>query len=434
MTDKKIKMIFDATHLSYMAEKNGMRSAIFFVTKNLLLEFCRNPELDIYLFCDYKRLEYLKKLVKDGNFPENCKILDTEKAVNPFMIFMAKIACVCRKENGKDNFIKKILRFFAFRCFHFFDEHKGISRRLISLFDKYDVYFSPYEPILPEVDRAKIKSYLFLHDAIPLVLDGFYKENNFSRDWFKTLMKSLRAENTYFANSEHTKNDFIKYSPDITSKNIVVAPLGANENFYQEKNIEKIEKIKRKYKIPPDKKYLFSLCNLEPRKNLVFAVKNFIEFIKKNNVEDFIFVIGGGSWVKLVYHLEKYVENFDDFKDKILKIGYVDDEDLPILYSGAEMFVYPSFYEGFGMPILEAMQCGCPVICSNTSSMPEVIGDCGIMIDPKSDEDLISAFEKMYFDETFRNSCHEKGLERAKIFSWKKCADIIIEKIKSDLN
>ena len=104
------------------------------------------------------------------------------------------------------------------------------------------------------------------------------------------------------------------------------------------------------------------------------------------------------------------------------------------LYSGAEMFIYPSFYEGFGMPVLEAMKCGLPVICSNTTSLPEVIGDCGIQINPYSDKELVEAMEKMYFDREFRDVCIRKGLERVKLFTWKKCVDIITNTIVTKVN
>ena len=104
------------------------------------------------------------------------------------------------------------------------------------------------------------------------------------------------------------------------------------------------------------------------------------------------------------------------------------------LYSGAEMFLFPSLYEGFGIPVLEAMKCGLPVICSNTTSLPEVIGDCGIKINPTSDQEMLSAMEKMYFDRDFREKCIEKGVERAKLFTWKKCVDVISETIKKDVN
>lgn len=131
--------------------------------------------------------------------------------------------------------------------------------------------------------------------------------------------------------------------------------------------------------------------------------------------------------------IEDELSSLGDFKDKIIKTGYIEDEDLPILYSAAESFVYPSLYEGFGMPVLEAMQCGCPVITSNRTSIPEVIADAGIQINPEKDEELISAYEKMYFDESFRHECTRRGLERAKDFSWKKCVDIIVNTIGENL-
>ena len=102
-------------------------------------------------------------------------------------------------------------------------------------------------------------------------------------------------------------------------------------------------------------------------------------------------------------------------------------------YSNALCFIYPSLYEGFGLPVLEAMQCGCPVITSNSSSLPEVIGDCGIQINPKSNEELVAAYKKMYFDDIFRQTCIQKGIERSKQFSWEKCALNILSYIEQNL-
>ena len=130
--------------------------------------------------------------------------------------------------------------------------------------------------------------------------------------------------------------------------------------------------------------------------------------------------------------LNKNINDLGEKQKKILRIGYVEDEDMSALYSGAEMFIYPSLYEGFGIPVLEAMKCGLPVICSNLTSLPEVIGDCGIQINPYSDEELIQAMEKMYYDRDFREKCIVKGLERAKLFTWKKCLDVIENEIKKD--
>jgi glycosyltransferase involved in cell wall biosynthesis len=116
-------------------------------------------------------------------------------------------------------------------------------------------------------------------------------------------------------------------------------------------------------------------------------------------------------------------------KEKIIFTGYVEDDDLPFLYSGARCFCYMSIYEGFGLPPLEAMQCGTPVITSNTSSLPEVVGDAGIMLDPHDVEGLVDAFNRVLNNETLRNEMIAKGLEQAKKFSWDQCVEIIVEKM-----
>ena len=141
-------------------------------------------------------------------------------------------------------------------------------------------------------------------------------------------------------------------------------------------------------------------------------------------------MLGGGAWDGFIEKFEKEVPDFSKHKDKIIRAGYVDDEDLEVLYSNAEWFVYTSQYEGFGMPPLEAMACGTAVITSNNSSLPEVVGDAGIMIDWDSDEQHVAAYEKYYFDKKFRDKMAKKGLERSKQFSWEKAADIIVEQFK----
>jgi glycosyltransferase involved in cell wall biosynthesis len=112
---------------------------------------------------------------------------------------------------------------------------------------------------------------------------------------------------------------------------------------------------------------------------------------------------------------------------KIIRLGYIDDEDVNTLYSHSIFFTYLSKYEGFGMPPLEAMQAGTPVITSNNSSMPEVVGDAAIMIDCDSEEQCIKAFEDLYFNEGLRQRYIQKGIERGKIFTWEKTADKMMD-------
>jgi len=117
----------------------------------------------------------------------------------------------------------------------------------------------------------------------------------------------------------------------------------------------------------------------------------------------------------------------------IIFTDFIDDEDLPFLYSGAEMFLYPSLYEGFGLPVLEAMACGTPVIASNLSSLPEVIGEAGILIDPLNVEEIVQAMEKLSKDKRLQEELQKKGLERAKLFSWERAAEETMELYKEML-
>ena len=125
--------------------------------------------------------------------------------------------------------------------------------------------------------------------------------------------------------------------------------------------------------------------------------------------------------------IEQTLQKIAQYKDRIIITGYVPDEDLSAIYSGATAFVFPSLYEGFGLPILEAMQCGTPVISSNSTSLPEVVGDAGILVDPKDQDQLCQAMLDILNDDTLRETLKQKGLERAKQFSWEKCANETVE-------
>lgn len=436
MSEKKLKLLYDASFVSFLLDKSAKRSGIFFVAYNLYRELLKKDDIELTLYCNYRRYWYLKDVLA------NCKELGNNEQIkvicdtNALLSFCSYLNYISQKRaDKKDNFAKKVARFITYRAFKIYDKFATYDRSFETKIKNFDVCLSPFGVFPMEIRKnKKLKRFLFLHDAIPIIMKNLYGEECFNDfKWFYDVVETINKQDYYFADSISTRNDFIKYVPNINPENIEVTYLGANENFYHEENIEKINKVKAKYNIPLDKKYNFSLCSLEPRKNLIFAIKNFIEFIKKNNIDDFVFVLGGGHWDKFLALLEKEINDLDDYKNKILKIGYVDDEDLAALFSGAEMFVYPSVYEGFGMPVLEAMQCGCPVITSNVSSLPEVIGDAGIQIDPYKNEELVEAYEKMYFDENFRKECSQKGLDRAKNFSWEKCVNKVLAVIKSKI-
>jgi glycosyltransferase involved in cell wall biosynthesis len=127
---------------------------------------------------------------------------------------------------------------------------------------------------------------------------------------------------------------------------------------------------------------------------------------------------------------ETFGELHEDLQSKIVRLGYVDDSDVNMLYSNSLFFAYMSQYEGFGMPLLEAMQAGAPVITANNSSLPEVVGGAALAIDYNDEEACIKAMEAYYFDEDLRQAYIKKGFERAKLFTWDKTVNLMVNKIK----
>ena len=417
----KIKIVYDATILAQGLEKNSGRSGIYFVALNIL-KILLKKDINIILYCQSDKFKNLKNAIEKELNLKKIKILHNSKSV-----FHENLKNQSNKLKIEHKIIKKILlQLFLivvspiFKLYEFFYEIY-LNKNLL----KYDVFFSPVF-IIPE--NVQINHCTILYDLIPKLLPAYHRDTD-KNSWYGRLIDSLNQNDFYFAISEHTRQDFLKYFPQIDPNKITTTLLACDEKFEPKgKNLN--PDIRVKYNIPEGKKYIFSLCSLEPRKNLIRTVKTFIQFVKKNNIDDTVFVLGGGQWDEFIPKLDAEIEGLGEYKDKIIKAGYVDDEDLPALYSAAEWFVYTSMYEGFGLPPLEAMSCGCPVITSNNSSLPEVVGDAGIMIDWDSDEQHIEAYEKYYFDKDLKESNSRKGLTRAKQFSWEKCVNEMIESIK----
>lgn len=421
---EKINLLYDATIVCNIMAKNSSRSGIFFVAYNVLLEFLKRPQYNVYLYAD--DLIKLNEII--DTYPEfaGCKIYR-------FSFLQEWVAYFRNKKNeNKLNGGLSLLRGVYGLTASILKKCYLLSEKAIKMKD-IDAFFSPMNAVPDIVKRNKhIKCYTVLHDAIPLIKDNTISP--YAHKWFNKLVKSVDEQSFYFANSEYTKQDFLKYIPKLNAEHISVVPLSTGKPYRKIVDVDEINEVKRKYNIPLDKKYMFSLCSLNPRKNLIFSIRNFLKFTAKNKLEDYILVLGGAYFDGFEKVMNEELSEFGDLSDKILRIGYVDDEDLSALYSGAEVFLFPSLYEGFGIPVLEAMQCGLPVICSNCTSIPEVIGDCGIQINPHNDEEMVSAMEKMSFDKPFYDECAQKGMERAKLFTWQKCGDIMDEKIQGVLS
>ena len=416
---KKLKLIYDASIVVNTTNANWARSGVYFSALNLLKEFAKRDDIELVLYCKTDDKNKAKKFLKDLLKKDFACIFEfvPSKLIIALKRTIEKLPPLISKPFYKANDLRKKLK------------NKNPQKKPNTQDpNEYNACYLSAAYDLParfKHDESIIK-YAIAYDVMPLIFPQYYKDS--VDGWLQT----FKIFNNYFSISQHTKKDYLKHLEHLKEQNITTALLACDESFKPANN-EQINLAKQKYKIPENKKYIFSLCTLEPRKNLIRTLKTFIEFIKKNNIDDLVFVLGGGHWEIFIKELEKSIDDLGAYKDKILKIGYVDDKDLAPLYSGALFFVYTSQYEGFGLPPLEAMSCGSAVITSDNSSLPEVVGDAGIMIAYDSDEAHIKAYEKYYFDENFRKENAKKGLERSGLFSWQKCADIMVNKMKQDL-
>jgi len=232
----------------------------------------------------------------------------------------------------------------------------------------------------------------------------------------------VRNFERHFYNRAHLVEHFITISEfvrqeiietlHIAPEKVTAIPLGV-ENTFKKMPGSEVSHYLNKRELPD--RYILTVGTHEPRKNIANLVRALAN-TRKNHV---LVSIGWPGWLNTEFHQE--VRRLK-LEDRVICLGHVPDEELVLLYSGASLMVYPSLYEGFGLPILEAMACGCPVICSNTSSMPEVAGDAAILISPEDEMALAEAIDNIMEDERLSQSLIQLGYSRASAFNWNNTA------------
>ncbi len=280
-----------------------------------------------------------------------------------------------------------------------------------------DLFHSPFFPLPDQGDGSgRLKRFLTVYDLVPILYPQFFE---FHEDHLlHRILQSLKHEDWVLCISHSTKNDLCNYLKFDPARVFVTHPAAASDFFYLCSDVEKIEMTKKKYKIP-EAPYILSVNTLEPRKNIDHAIRCFARLVQENNIDLNFVLVGTKGWdYAKIFHA---ISDSGSIKERIILTGYVADEDLAALYSGAQAFVYPSFYEGFGLPPLEAMQCGLPIITSNTSSIPEVVGDAAIMLDPLDMDGLADSIFRIYKNPSLRAEMSARSIARAAQFSWDRC-------------
>lgn len=240
----------------------------------------------------------------------------------------------------------------------------------------------------------------------------------------KELPKSLTRAQAIITISEYVKLEILK-NFSINEEKIHVVTLGVSNRF-RPKTREELMPVLKKYKLQ-DTQYLLSVATLEPRKNLNGLLDAYSILPSAIRQKYKLVIIGAAGWLNK--NLLRRIEVLQR-RGEIIATGYVEEKDLPDLYAGAHAFALPSLYEGFGLPVLEAMASGIPVLTSDSSSMPEVAGNCAILTDANDISNISSGLEKLLTDNHWQKSAISLGLQRAKTFSWDNCVDRTVQVYK----
>ncbi len=283
-----------------------------------------------------------------------------------------------------------------------------------------DVFFMPIQA-LPFIHPKN--SVITVHD---IAYEFFPKAfSGFMGFYLKlTTRWGVRRAKKIVTVSETTKNDVVRvYHTD--PKKIKAIHLGLNP-YIASTNYEQTQSVLDKYLLTY-KKYILFVGTLQPRKNIINLIDAYLKIRHENRIEEKLVIAGGRGWL-----WEPIVEKINANKDNgVTYLEYVPQDDLPKLYSGATLLALPSIYEGFGLPPLEAMACATPVVVSNISSLPEVVGDAGVLVDPNSVNSIAGGLLKVLANRHLQADMATKGLARAKQFNWETTAREILTLFES---
>jgi glycosyltransferase involved in cell wall biosynthesis len=284
-----------------------------------------------------------------------------------------------------------------------------------------DVFFSPYYkiPLL-----SKTKTILSIFDVTYLLVEP-YRSSWRNKFYIKNFIQlASRKAKRIITSSHSTKNDLLKIL-HLPEEKIEVIYLGVNPKFQAILEKNKRDYIKKKYSI--QKRYLLYVGNFLPHKNVKSLIAAY-NLLPENIRREYSLVLGGGRPKGFKQDIEQ--SRLSD-SQSIIYCGDIVDEDLPALYSGAELFVFPSLYEGFGLPPVEAMACGCPVASSHASSLPEILDNAALFFNPYQVEEISKTVKLILENKDLRENLRQKGLERAKLFVSARMAEKIIAAFKT---
>lgn len=233
--------------------------------------------------------------------------------------------------------------------------------------------------------------------------------------------RTIRRSTAVLTPSEYSRRDIVDFY-GLAPEKIVVAPCAADPIFRSIRDQAALARILTRYHT--GERFILCVGNVQPRKNLKTLIDAYVRVRRADATQHKLVMVGRKAWL---YDDTFAAARASGYQDDLIFTGYVPDDDLVALYNAADLFVYPSLFEGFGLPPLEAMACGTPVVTSNTSALPETVGNAALTIDPLDVEALAQAMATVLNEEAVHAALSERGIKRASVFSWEATARIILD-------
>jgi len=277
------------------------------------------------------------------------------------------------------------------------------------------IYHSPFYEIPEAVAQSRaVQSVQTIHDLIPIFHPEWFPSGD---DSVRSMLARLNPRTHIVTVSEATRDDFCQHTGTDPARVTPIHLAASPTLFHPVTDPDARQRIRQRYQLG-DAPYLLSLATFEPRKNLDRLIRSFVTIAQSGDLpaEVKLVLVGARGW-KLDQILNELASH-QALQSRIVVTGFVPDAELASLYSGATGFVYPSLYEGFGLPPLEAMQCGLPVITSRIPALREVVGEAALYVSPTDTDDLCQAMVKLVRSDTLRADLAQQGLQRARLFSW----------------
>jgi glycosyltransferase involved in cell wall biosynthesis len=429
-----IKIAYDISNLGVYFNRYDAMHGINRVVDEVLTQICKRDDLEItavaldgtdLLNDNIKALLYLE----NRKPPLNCEFNYTFYA-GPGLTKAYKKVFLATESKALDRsplhrpraLSLRYLRAVLYRMAHY---HRVEFPKRVFDRNRFHVFHCPHLSPPPKELTGDLPRVLTVYDLIPVVRPDFVNENQ-SRV-LRTFLNGIDVHRDWvICISDFTKKEFCE-TTGMSPERVAVAPLAAADFFRRVTDHEVIAATRLRYQIP-EGDYLLCLAAPQPRKNLAHLIRSFFRLLDEQRLPDTYLVLAGSREQGWMYdEIFATAESSSKYSSRLIFTDYVADEDLPALYSGAMAFVFPSLYEGFGLPALEAMACGTPVITSNTTSLPEVVGDAAFLINPTDPDELCDAMSTILSDQVLREELRQKGLMRAAQFSWKRCGELTAE-------